>query len=245
MSHARQTLSHADPLVQQAKVRWLVHPPVRNPAITFNLLYSLFLKGATYGGIAQKVKLSSARVAQLYNTHFRELFGNKTGSTRFQEIREAKRLVTMQKREERFLRKNQLAAEIVACVTPLGYAVRAVTRGKYDDAIHSRRLLINGMRCGLYEIGSTFQARGGKRLYASTQVQKTSLSEVEIFIFCIRIPQAETHFYVIPSRVLAEKSNAREVHLYFPAEMYPPSNRAHPHIKYEKYRGAWHLLSRS
>ncbi len=242
MSHIRQTLSHKDPLVQQAKVRWHVHPPVRNPAVTFNLLYNLFLKGSTYEGIAQKVKLSKERVAQLYNSHFRELFGNKTGSARFQEIREAKRHVKMQKQEERFLRKNRLAAEIVACVAPLGYTVRAITRGKYDDAIHSRRLLINGTRCGLYEISSTFQARGGKRLYASTQIQKNSLAEVEILIFCIRIPHVETHFYIIQSGVLAGKSHTREVHLYFPAEMYPPSNRAHPHIDYDKYRGAWHLV---
>ncbi len=233
-------LAGKDILVQEAQRKW-GDLYVRDKK-SFELFLKLFQKPLDFTAIGKRVSLTSSRVGQIYETYFREIFDNKSGVERYQEICDARRRARIQKREDRFLRKNPVVTRIIERVSPLGYTIHGVTHSKHSDILCSRKLVINNKRCTLYTIRSVFKTPKGKSLYAATQFQRSSLSETDILIFYICPPAFPEHFYILPATVLEEKIQNAVIHLYFPLGMQILNRQAPRRIEYRQHREAWHLL---
>lgn len=213
---------------------------MRRSSITYDELYQLFERNASYEEIASITGVSRQAIAQTYKKYFSHIFGPKM---------ESRKRVTRKKIKERFessLDKVEKLSILKRIVENVGLEIKpipAVNSQGYGWCKVSK-VEINGKLCAVYHAKETTEpSPRAYRVYYRPNISKGTVEKTD-FVLVMTGRDVERVF-VIPSKILLDSyggSSRSMKTFYFPTEKYPPYNNMFPDIDWWQFEDAWNQL---
>ncbi len=245
------TLEH--PAVQEAKARWDAGENRRRLVgrhnIGFEEWFEYFKANChRMSTLGEHAGISRERVRQIYNKHFRSLFGERSGVERLKACTAEQRLVSA-KRQENDLFADPEVRPIITQALAAGCTVAAIKQSNQTNMaylVRTRIVLINGYVVSLRTIRNKHKTSPGlRRFYAHATLSRASLESEDATIIRTAAAGCQERIFVLPNTVLIEKyfvTTKNKASIYLPLEKLPVYRNSMTKINWWLYENAWHLL---